>query len=396
MKKQTIKELPPPRLKAEFENKYGLIGDSLPMQQVMETIEQVAPTSITVLVVGESGTGKEVVARAIHGKSLRRDKNLIIVNCAAIPEGLLESELFGHEKGAFTGAIGTRKGYFELANDSTIFLDEIGDMPLNTQAKLLRVLEGGQFMRVGGNETITVDVRVITATNRNLEKAVQRGDFRHDLFFRLNAIKIQLPALRERRDDIRKLTLKFTHDFCRDNKIDFQGFDESAFQILENYQWPGNVRELKNVIESMIVLERGELITEKNVIKYLPQRSEFARNMPIPLNKSPEQAERELIYSVLLDLKHEISQLRQLIFERIFPPHQIPGHASFIPAYHYSTEEEVIPSEESEPPSMAQMERDLIYDALKRAGGNKRRAAKALKISERTLYRKIKEYDLPF
>lgn len=393
-----FKELPRPRKIAEFEDQYGLIGDTQPMYQVMETIEQVAPTNISVLINGESGTGKEVVARAIFGKSERNNMPFVTVNCAAIPEGLLESELFGHEKGAFTGAIGTRKGYFEMADNGTIFLDEIGEMPLNTQTKLLRVLEGGQFMRVGGSETKTVDVRVIAATNRNLERAVQKGDFRHDLFFRLNAVKIQLPPLRERKSDIRKLVLKFSSDFCRNNRIDFKGFSETAMELMENYAWPGNIRELKNKVESIIVLEKGTYITDNLLKKYLPVGGDsMDRNMPIPLNKSAEQAERELIYSVLLDLKNEVSQLRQLILDRLFPPRQLPGpHPSFVSPYHYPVDEVIIPGDENEPKSMQQMEKQLIYDALKRVGGNKRKAAKELKISERTLYRKIKEYDLPF
>jgi transcriptional regulator with PAS, ATPase and Fis domain len=391
-----LKELPRPRRKAEFEDEFGLIGDSQSMQQVIETIEQVAPTNISVLIVGESGTGKEVIARAIHGKSLRKDKPLITVNCAAIPEGLLESELFGHEKGSFTGAVGARKGYFELADQGTILLDEIGEMPVNTQTKLLRVLEGGQFMRVGGSETITVDVRIITATNRNLEQAVRQEEFRHDLFFRLNAIKISLTPLRQRKSDIQKLALKFAKEFTDNNHIAFRGFSNSAFAALETYTWPGNIRELKNKIESMIVLERGEYLTDEIIRKYLPFENEFDRAMPIPLKKSPDQAERELILNALLDLKHEIAQLRQLIFEKIFPPKQIPGFTSRVQATYHYPEEEIIPGEVSEMQSMEDMEKNLIIEALKRSGGNKRKAAKELKISERTLYRKIKEYALPF
>lgn len=391
-----MKELPRPRQKAEFEDEFGLIGDSQSMLQVMETIEQVAPTNISVLIVGESGTGKEVIARAIHGKSLRKDKPLITVNCAAIPEGLLESELFGHEKGSFTGAVGARKGYFELADQGTILLDEIGEMPLNTQTKLLRVLEGGQFMRVGGSETVTVDVRILAATNRNLEEAVRQEEFRHDLFFRLNAIKINLVPLRQRKSDIRKLALKFSGSFTESNHINFKGFSEAAFAALEAYSWPGNIRELKNKIESMIVLERGEFLTAEMVRKYVPFENDFDRAMPIPLKKSPEQAERELILNALLDLKHEIAQLRQLIFEKIFPPKQIPGFNSRLTTPYHFAEEEIISGEVSEMQSMEDMEKTLIIEALKRSGGNKRKAAKDLKISERTLYRKIKEYDLPF
>lgn len=397
MKPSTIKQLPKPQPATAVEDAFGLIGNSENMLQVREIIEQVAPTNISVLIIGESGSGKEIVARAVYEKSRRKSHPFITVNCAAIPEGLLESELFGHEKGAFTGAAGLRKGYFELADGGTIFLDEIGEMPLKTQTKLLRVLEGGQFMRVGGSETKTVDVRVITATNRHLEDDVEKGDFRHDLFFRLNAIKIQVPPLRERTDDIQQLALRFANAFSRENHIDFKGFDNSAFYALENYHWPGNVRELKNTIEKVIVLEKGEQITQTSLVRHLPQNTGFNRAMPIPLKKSPEQAERELIYTALLDLKHEISQLRQLILERLFPSKQLTNHStSFVSPYHYPVEEEVIPKEEVEPKTMAEMERNLIFDALNRVGGSKRKAAKALRISERTLYRKIKEYDLPF
>lgn len=395
MNANSIRQLPRPAKKAEFEDKFGLLGDSQAILQVIETIEQVAPTNIAVLLIGESGTGKEVVARAIQGKSQRKDRPFIVVNCAAIPEGILESELFGHEKGAFTGAIGIRKGYFELADGGTIFLDEIGEMPLNTQAKLLRILEGGQFMRVGGSETRTVDVRIIAATNRNLEEAVRKEEFRNDLFFRLNAVKIVLPPLRERKSDIRKLVNKFTQDFCRENKIEFEGFTERAYEILESHHWPGNIRELKNQIESMIVLERGQRIDEQNIRKYIPIDFYAERNMPIPLKKSPEQAERELIYSALLDLKHEIVELRQLILERVFPSRQIPSWSPHFPSSY--VEEEIIPKENGEQSrTMEDMEKNLILEALKKNGGSKRKAARQLNISERTLYRKIKEYDLPF
>jgi transcriptional regulator with PAS, ATPase and Fis domain len=395
MNSNSIRQLPRPSKKAEFEDKFGLLGDSQSILQVIEIIEQVAPTNIAVLLIGESGTGKEVVARAIQGKSQRKDRPFIVVNCAAIPEGILESELFGHEKGSFTGAVGMRKGYFELADSGTIFLDEIGEMPLNTQAKLLRILEGGQFMRVGSSETRTVDVRIIAATNRNLEDAVRKEEFRNDLFFRLNAVKIILPPLRERKSDVRKLVSKFTHDFCRDNKIEFQGFTERAYEILENHHWPGNIRELKNQVESIIVLEKGQRIDEHNIRKYIPLDIYTDRNMPIPLKKSSEQAERELIYSALLDLKHEIVELRQIILERAFPSRQISPWSSHFPASYI--EEEIIPKENGEQSqTMDDMEKNLIIEALKRNGGSKRKAARQLNISERTLYRKIKEYDLPY
>ncbi|MBN1350475.1 sigma-54-dependent Fis family transcriptional regulator [candidate division KSB1 bacterium] len=397
MNRDIQQQLPKPGIKHELLQKFGLIGESDGMQQIMAKIEQVAPTNISVLIIGESGTGKEIIARAIHEKSLRKENPLVIVNCGAIPEGILESELFGHEKGSFTGAVGMRKGYFETANGGTIFLDEIGEMPLNTQVKLLRVLEGGEFMRVGGNDTRKVDVRVIAATNRNLEKAVQNGEFRHDLYYRLNAVSIHIPPLRERRSDIRPLVKKFADDFCRQNHIEFKGFTEDAFLLLENYLWQGNIRELKNVIESVIVLEKGNQVDSHQLKHYLKPSAILDRQLPVPTSKSAEQAERELMITVLLDLKNEISQLRELILKHVYPPKRLSGLVSNSHPISYHQAEEVFTDEDdAEINSITQMEQELIQRALEKSGGNKRKAAKLLEISERTLYRKIKEYDLPY
>jgi transcriptional regulator with GAF, ATPase, and Fis domain len=246
--------------RVRISDKLELIGRSESFQQLVESVRQVAPTSITVLITGESGTGKEIIARAIHELSPRRAKPLITVNCGAIPEGILESELFGHEKGSFTGAVDMRRGYFELADGGTLFLDEIGEMPLTTQVKLLRALDTKEFMRVGGNRIQHVDVRVIAATNRDLELAVQRSEFRKDLFFRLNAVKIHILPLRERRPDIHPLVEYFAEEVGRQNAIRFQGFTEEAIHILEAHSWPGNIRELRHVIERAIILERGQTI----------------------------------------------------------------------------------------------------------------------------------------
>lgn len=387
------------KLMREYAEKFGLIGSSPGMERVVEVIDQVAPSTISVMIVGESGTGKEVVANAIQGKSNRVKQPFVVVNCAAIPEGILESELFGHEKGAFTGAIGARKGYFEMAHTGTIFLDEIGEMPIATQAKLLRVLEGGEFMRVGGSETRKVDVRVIAATNRNLEEAVKREEFRQDLYYRLNTVKIKVPPLRERRSDIRNLTLKFANAFCAKNKIEFHGFTEGALEALESYPWPGNVRELRNVIESVIIMEQGEQINQMMLTRNLPAiDTDFNRSVPVPLSKSSDQAEREMIYAALLDLKHEMTQLKEILMQRLFPPRQLPSADRF-PIYASPSavnDDEIIVPDENKPETMQEMERNLIYEALKRNGGNKRKAARQLQISERTLYRKIKEYDIRF
>ncbi|HFE53780.1 MAG TPA: sigma-54-dependent Fis family transcriptional regulator [Bacteroidetes bacterium] len=367
------------------------------MLQVYETIEQVAPTDISVLITGESGTGKELVAKAIHGLSRRRHKPLVTVNCGAIPEGIIESELFGHEKGAFTGAVTVRKGYFEAADGGTIFLDEIGDMPLGTQVKVLRVLEGHEFMRVGGTELRRVDVRVIAATNRDLWQRVQEGEFREDLYYRLNAVNIRMPALREHPEDIPLLVRKFTRDFCSANNIEFEGFTDGAIRLMQEYPWPGNVRELKNLVEKVIVLERGKRVDEFRLAKYLQLPRLEERSLPVHLNRPKDEVEREFIYRALLDLKNEIAQLRELLLQRVAP---VPSLGPWRPGHPPPEVIDVTPHANATVPNgdmtLQEMEKQLIERTLERYGGNKRRAAKALGISERTLYRKIKEYQLPF
>ena len=384
----------------EFQKESGLIGQSEAMFQIFETIEQIAPSDISVLIIGESGTGKELVARAIHQKSQRSDKPLIIVNSGAIPEGIIESELFGHEKGAFTGAVGTRKGYFEMANNGTIFLDEIGDMPMNAQVKLLRILEGNEFSRVGSSETKRTNVRVVAATNRPLNRDVKDGNFRQDLYFRLRAVTIELPPLRKRKEDIPLLVKAFAENFVKQNKIVFKGFGISALKMMQNYDWPGNIRELKNLVESVIVLEKGEKINDQIILKHLDLVTHEDRNLPIPVNKPVDQVERELVYHALLDLTNEISQLKKLIVTKMFPPKQLkswePESQIFIPAEESHSIENSKSGEVKILPSLPEMERNLIKDTLSQYNGNKRKAAINLKISERTLYRKIKEYNLKF
>ncbi|HEX9973105.1 MAG TPA: sigma-54 dependent transcriptional regulator [bacterium] len=383
-----------------FQRESGIIGRSPAIRQIFETIAQVAPSDISILVIGESGTGKELVARAIHKKSRRADKPLIVVNCGAIPEGIIESELFGHEKGAFTGAIGVRKGFFEMADAGTVFLDEIGEMPLNAQVKILRVLEGNEFSRVGSAEPKQTDVRIIAATNLELAQEIQNGTFRQDLYFRLHAVTIQIPPLRARKDDIPLLVNSFARKFCLQNHINFEGFDDSAFSVMMEYHWPGNVRELKNTIESIIILEKGQRIDQQVMLKHLTFLRPEMRNLPIPMNRPAEKIEREFIYHALLDLKTEISQLRELIFTRLFPPRRLrswePDETLIIP---HENGEIIYDEPQPDPRSIAtleEMEKKLIEDTLGRFDGNKRKAAKSLKISERTLYRKIKEYNLPF
>ncbi|MDZ7269001.1 MAG: sigma-54 dependent transcriptional regulator [candidate division KSB1 bacterium] len=375
----------------------GLVGESPEIWQIIETVQQVAPTNIPVLVLGESGTGKELVAQAIHRLSPRVDKPFVVVNAGAIPEGIIESELFGHEKGAFTGAIGTRKGYFEQADGGTLFLDEVGDMPLPAQVKFLRLLEGKDFIRVGGSSNRNVDVRVVAATNKDLREAVEQGRFREDLYFRLNAIRIRIPPLRERLEDIPLLVKKFVTDFCRENKVEFEGISEGALRLMQDYYWPGNVRELRNFVEMLIVLQRGRRVDENAVRQHLPRKSEYDRRLPVPLNRRSEEVEREFIYRALVDLKNEIAQLRELIIGRYVSPMRRLKPGSYVePDDVQEVSADEVGSEEEELESLEGMQKRLIYEALQRTNGNRRKAAQILKISERTLYRKIKEYDLPF
>jgi DNA-binding NtrC family response regulator len=372
----------------EFQELHGIIGGSVEMTEIVDVIRQVAPTDLTVLITGESGTGKEVIAKAIQQSSRRADKPMVSVNAGAIPEGIIESELFGHEKGAFTGAGETRKGYFELADGGTIFLDEIGELPIATQVKFLRVLENGEYMRVGSATPRKVNVRIIAATNKSLEAEVRQGNFRSDLYFRLRSINIRIPALRERREDIPLFVELFSRQVAEKNKIPFGGFADDAMDMLKTYHWPGNVRELRNVIESVIVLEQGRRVTGADLRRYLREPTDGPRHLPVTTHKSSDQAERELIYRALLEMKSDIMEIRQLLDHR-----PAPSAVAVAPGYveaHVDTEQQhggqVLPLDE--------MEKRMIIGALERYEGNRRLAAKALNISERTLYRKINEYGL--
>ncbi|MBN2357560.1 sigma-54-dependent Fis family transcriptional regulator [candidate division KSB1 bacterium] len=378
----------------EVQRDVGILGESEITRQLLETIEQVAPTDISVLISGESGTGKELVAQAIHRRSHRRMHPLITVNCGAIPEGILESELFGHEKGSFTGAVGPRKGYFELADKGSIFLDEIGELPVTTQVKLLRVLEMRQFMRVGGTAQVQVDIRFIAATNKNLETEVRKGRFREDLFYRLNAVHIHVAALRDRRQDIPILVKKFSNDFCRENHIEFAGFSESAMHAMQEAEWPGNIRELRNVVEKVIVLERGNLVDESSIKKYLHQAAVIDHHLPVPLSRPKEEAERDFLFRVLLEIKSEIAQLRELLTSQPLPRYHLgPWHEEQMVDYFEHGEDQSGESS-SDRGSVAEMEKELIRSTLKKYNGNKRRAARSLGLSERTLYRKLEKYGL--
>lgn len=375
----------------DIQRQVGILGHSEKVQQLLETIMQVAPTDISVLISGESGTGKELIAKAVHTLSRRHDQPLITVNCGAIPEGILESELFGHEKGSFTGASGQRKGYFELANKGSIFLDEIGELPLSIQVKLLRVLEEREFIRVGGTELQAVDVRFIAATNRDLEEDVRKGNFRQDLFFRLNAVHIESPPLRERREDIVDLVKKFSSDFARTNLIEFKGFSERALHLMQDYSWPGNIRELRNLVEKVMVLEKGGYVDESVLRKYIRVADEFDKKLPVRLEKPKDELEREFLLRVLLEIKSEISQLRELMLASAPQRYSLDAWREDLP-----DEYEVAgrPRNNHAPESVSDMEKEMIRSTLIKTGGNKRKAAKVLGLSERTLYRKINKYGL--
>jgi DNA-binding NtrC family response regulator len=378
----------------------AIIGESLLIAQLKQLALQVAETDITVLIIGETGSGKEVLARFIHANSLRADKSFVPVNCGAIPAGILESELFGHEKGAFTGAVQSRKGYFESADRGTIFLDEIGEMPPETQVKFLRVIETGEFQRVGSSETIYSDARIIAATNKNMYQAVAEKNFREDLFYRLRSVELQLPPLRERGRDILLLAENFVHEFEHKHKIIFEGFSPDATETLMRYPWPGNIRELRHLIESLLVLEKGRYITPEILEKHLVQRNRYKSLVHDPARS--EKNELQVICSNVIQLRHEVSEIRMLLQHLVqskpLAPLLLPDIQATIPQ---STPTLIAPSNESRQEkehkqlfSLDAIEKRTIADALKTCHGNKRKTALSLGITERTLYRKIKAYGL--
>jgi DNA-binding NtrC family response regulator len=369
----------------------GVVGRSLSMEELLESVLLVAPTEVPILIQGESGTGKDVVARAIHAASRRRDKPFEAINCGSLAEGVLESELFGHEKGAFTGAVARRAGMFERANQGTIFLDEVGETSPNMQVRLLRVLETGDVLRVGGGAPIKVDVRVIAATNRNLAEAVRTGVFRQDLYYRLKGVSLYLPPLRERRDDIPILVQRFIVLANRAHQKSVRGVEPDAMRRLTEHTWPGNIRELKNLVETLVVLAPGPRITRALVDAHLAERAPMGGGspfLPMPLGRSREEAEREMLYASILALHRDVREILNLLQERGSYAGE-PGALDGL--------REVYADDEARPPgslSLEHMERTAIREALNRSGGNRRRAADSLGISERTLYRKIKEYGL--
>ncbi|WP_103665553.1 sigma-54 interaction domain-containing protein [Gracilimonas amylolytica] len=424
-----------------FQEQYGLLGTSEAMRQVIDKIMQVAKTDITVTLQGESGVGKDVTARAIHAMSNRSRNNLVIVNCGAIPEGIIESELFGHEKGAFTGAETSREGYFEKADGGTIFLDEIGDTPKNVQVKLLRVLENGEFFRVGSSKVQTTDVRVIAATNQDLWKMVQGGDFREDLYYRLDTVQIKLPPLRDRQEDIIPIFRKFVEEYSARYDSVFKGFSDEARELLISYRWPGNIRELRNVAEQLVVLEKSQFIDKEKLQKYLKGRQHqgSADNLPMVAQDSQndrtyegdeplDKKDRELVYRALVELRNDIADVKKMFANFLYssfsaknlkalPPSvkeevdktdttgmniNLGDHAT-LGMQSMPDDEEIEATEESELagflqndeiPSIEEAEKFLIQQALQRFDGNRRKASETLGVSERTLYRKLDQYGL--
>jgi transcriptional regulator with PAS, ATPase and Fis domain len=362
----------------EFKKKHGIISQSGEINDLVDVVMQIASSDITILVYGESGVGKEVFARAIHNSSRRAGKELISVNCGAIPEGILESELFGHKKGAFTGAFEGRKGYFEIADGGTLFLDEIAEMPLTTQVKVLRAIEFKEFMRIGAETVTKVDVRIIAATNKDLQEEVNHRRFREDLFFRLKAVSLNIPPLRKRKGDIELLAKHFLESYAYANKITPPQITPEAMDLLVQYSWPGNVRELKNAIETAVTLNRNGILDVDSFFGLIINKegSSSARNLPVFLRKTPEDADREILYRALFEIKKDLIELKDLVVQ--------------------SGREADVKSEEPRRNlfSLDVIEKETIKAALDKTRGNKRKASKLLNISERTLYRKIKQYDL--
>lgn len=421
----------------QVKQRFGIIGNSNELNRAMERALMVSPTDMSVLITGESGVGKESFPQIIHQNSLRKHGTYIAVNCGSIPEGTIDSELFGHEKGSFTGATSDRKGYFEVANGGTLFLDEVGELPLSTQARLLRVLETGEFIKVGSSKVEKTDVRVVAATNLDMVDAVNKGKFREDLYYRLNTVPIYIPPLRHRKDDILLLFRKFASDFAEKYRMPSITLTDEAKEILRNYRWPGNIRQLKNITEQISIIEQTREITPSIVQSYLPANEvgmvPALSNSDTHKDQKVFNSEREILYQVLFDMKKDMTELKKIVHGLIAkgatspdilsdlnpdnvgktihvtsPDISLPVKYDEVNAPVFTTdpgvrsvnEEEVEDAvvdkdfQEEEPQSLEEVERNMIAKALARHQGKRKLAAQDLKISERTLYRKIKEYNL--
>ena len=408
-----------------IKQRFGIIGTSSLLDRAINIAAQVAPTDLSVLITGESGVGKEVFPKIIHQLSSRKHGHYIAVNCGAIPEGTIDSELFGHEKGAFTGASDSRKGYFEVADSGTIFLDEVAELPVSTQVRLLRVLETGEFMKVGSSKVHKTNVRVIAASNVDIPKAISNGKFRQDLFYRLNSVPIAVPSLRERKDDIYLLFRKFSSDFSEKYRMPIVRLNEDAQELLKKYRWEGNIRQLKNVTEQISTIETNRLVDAITIIKYLPQS--YSKELPVLYSKKEDEklSERDLLYKVLFDMRKDISELKKTMVEVIQGGSSISKEESHQLLKKIDQDYDIILNPQDDEPnkndsrsyqedlheqvfetldqkaevieeslSIQKKEEDLIRRALAKHHGKRKNAAHDLGISERTLYRKIKEYDI--
>ena len=376
----------------EIKQRFGIVGNSSKLDQAISIALQIAPTDISALITGESGVGKESMPKIIHFNSQRKHNKYIAVNCGAIPEGTIDSELFGHEKGAFTGASDNRKGYFEVADSGTIFLDEVGELPLSTQVRLLRVLESGEFMKVGSSQVKKVDVRVIAATNVNIEDAISKGKFREDLYYRLNTINIKVPSLAERIEDIHLLFRKFSSDFADRYHIPPIRLKEEAVEILHSYSWPGNIRQLKNIVEQISAIEQDRSISLEILKNYIPKHN----STPILFRDEKSEndfSEREILYKVLFDMKNDLNDLKRVTKELMSSSQQQINEEKTI-NHIIENSDKIIQKNKEEDLllTLQEQEKILIEKALKRHQGRRKDAADELGISERTLYRKIKEY----
>jgi len=406
----------------QIKQRFGIIGSSPALDRAINIAAQVALTDLSVLISGESGAGKEVMPQIVHQLSARKHNKYIAVNCGAIPEGTIDSELFGHEKGAFTGAHDARKGYFEVTNSGTIFLDEVGELPMSTQARLLRVLETGEFIKVGSSKVLKTDVRIVAATNVNIPEAVKKNKFREDLYYRLNTVPINLPPLRERKEDIHLIFRKFAADFAAKYRMPTVRLNPDAVDLLINYRWPGNVRQLKNVAEQISVIESSREISSAILMNYLPTNQ--TQNLPTLYQgaENSDLSERDILYKVLFDLKGDVSELKNLVFGLMnnnSSSTEVEKNAALMQSIKrlYENKEQqqaperepevykpqIIPKEDSithheeiveESLSLADKEKEFIIKALSKHNGKRKKAAEELGISERTLYRKIKDYSI--